>query len=170
MEDGKKAAVVVGVGAGIAGLLYLATKVKAAPPPPEAAAIRIEILDAEGNPVAHNSPAELIEGESYTVRVTVTNRSTKAGMPWEATLEIVVQAATEWTTLIPVTATMQDFGAGQTRSFDYPMSVPVGTGGETGQIIALVNDPAGVELARAREDITIISIEIIYGATVTIGV
>jgi len=33
-KDGKKAAVVLGAGVGIAGLIYLATRARAAPPPP----------------------------------------------------------------------------------------------------------------------------------------
>ena len=40
-----------------------------------------------------NSPATVIEGESYLVRVAVTNQTFKAGQPCEATLDVVVMAA-----------------------------------------------------------------------------
>lgn len=167
-EDGKKVAIIGGLAAVIGGI-FLATRAKAAPPPPEGAEIIIEVLDAEGNPLPHNSPVELEEGESYTVRLTITNLSTKAGVPWDATLDVVIQAATAYTALIPVSSSSEYFAAGQTKAFNYPMNIPLGTGGETGQITALVKDPMGVELARAAESIDIITIEIIYGATVVIG-
>lgn len=168
MEDGRKAAAAGGIMALMAALIgvLLAAAAKAAPP---GAKIGIEVLDAQGNPLPHNSPVELIEGESYTVVVTATNMSTKAGEPWDVTFELVISAATEWRELIPITATMEDFAAGQTRSFSIPMYVPLGSGGETGQIVALLRDPAGNEIVRATEPFTIITIEIIYGATITIG-
>lgn len=164
----KKVAVGLGVAAGVGALLYLAAKAKAAPP--EGATVKIQVFDAEGHLITSNSPLELIEGESYTVRVTVTNLSTKAGEPWDAELEVVVHASTEWEALIPVTTSMEAFAAGQTLSFDYPMMVPLGVMGFSGQISATINDPAGIRLARVLEPFTIITIEIIYGATVVIGV
>jgi len=170
MEDKKKAAAAV-AGMGAIGLAYfLATKAKAAPPPGAQASIGIEILDAQGNPVPHNSPATLVEGESYIARLTVTNRSTKAGQPWEATFEIVAHASTAYETLIPVTATQEYFGPGETRAFDYPFTVPLGTGGQSGQISGVVNDLTGVRLARAIEDFTITTVEIIYAAEIIVGV
>jgi len=105
-----------------------------------------------------NSPATVVEGESYSVRLTVTNRSTKAGIPVGAPLEIVISAATAWTTLIPVTPSTEAFAAGETRSFDYAMGVPLGSGGEFGQIIGLVRDPTGIEVARAAEDLNIVEV------------
>ena len=168
-KDGKTA-MIVGLGVATAGVILLATKAKAEPPDEEGAGVIIEILDSEGNPVSHNSPVELVEGESYQANIWVTNQSTKAGEPWEAVLEIIVGAHISSTDLIPAAATMVPFAAGQTASKAYPFTVPMDTGGETGQILVRVKDPTGVELAYALEPINIIAIEIIYGAVVVIGV
>lgn len=155
----------IGIGLGIAGVLGVAVLARAAAPEGPAATIKIEVIGAEGH-----SPVTLEEGESYTVRLTVTNLTAKAGQPWEATLEVVVFAGTDFRTLIPTTASSEYFTAEQTRVFDYPISVPLGAGGEPGNIVAVVNDPAGIELASATEYFSIATIEIIYGATITIGV
>jgi len=116
-----------------------------------------------------NSPAEVVEGESYLVRLTVTNQSTKAGIPVDVNLEIVISAATAWTTLIPVTSSMEAFAAGQTRTFDYTMNVPLGSGGESGQIIGLVRDPTGIEITRATESISIEAVEVEYTLAVSVA-
>lgn len=139
-------------------------------PAAEGATIKIELFDAEGQPLTSSSPVELTEGESYTVRLTVTNLSTKAGAPWEATLNIGILAGTAYTTLIPFQARNEYFAPGQTRTFDYGMAVPLGSGGESGDIIADVLDPAGIKLAGAIEHFTILTVKIIYGATIVIGV
>lgn len=159
----KRAALVVGVG--LAGLaLYLVTRAKAAPSEGAAASVTIEVLGAESH-----SPIELLESESYTVRVTVTNQSIKAGVPCEATLDIFVTAGSELVRLIPdVLSRDEYFAAEQTRAFEYLISVPIGM--LPGDILAEVYDPAGEILARAFEYFTIISIEITYAATVSIGV
>lgn len=170
VENGKKAALGLGIAGGIAALIYAATRVKAAPPPEGAAAITIEIIGPEGIPLLHGSPVSVLEGESYTARVTITNLSTKAGQPWEAIFEVAVYADGAVVYFFPTTVTSEYFSAGQTLSFDYPLNVPLGIGGETGSIFGVVRDPAGIELARASEYITIQSVEIIYGATITVGV
>ena len=48
-----------------------------------------------------NSPATLLEGESYTARLTVTNRSTKAGVPAGATLGVGISSSVDGLYLIP---------------------------------------------------------------------
>jgi len=171
VDDNKKVALGLGVGLlAVGGLAYALTR-KPAPPEerPPAAGIDIKVYDAQGNLVPSNSPLTLTEGESYTVVLTVTNQSTKAGTPWEATLEVVIYAGTDYTTLIPVTARSEYFGAGETRTFSYSMNVPLGTGGEMGNIVATVNDPTGVKLADAIEYFSIEEVPIVYGATVVIG-
>lgn len=158
----------VGLGLGLAAALGIAALARAAPPEEEkkaAATVKIEVIGAESH-----SPVTLTEGESYIVRLTVANLTTKAGAPSEATLEVVIAAGTEWVSLIPIQTSDEYFDAGQTRFFDYPMNVPLGTGGQSGNIVAVVNDPAGIELARATEYLSIAEVPIIYGATVTIGV
>jgi len=160
------------VGAGVltaAGLAYLATR---KPPTEEGeAALSIVIRDAEGNIIPHNSPANVYEGQSYTVTVSMTNTSTRGGAPIEAELTLRVSARSAggvW--LIPTTDSSDVFPAGGTLSYTYPMYVPWGTGGTAGVIDAVVGTPAGAILASDSETLNIIAVAIIYGATVDIGV
>ncbi|MBA7659309.1 hypothetical protein ES703_67286 [subsurface metagenome] len=170
-KDGKKVAIGAGIVAAVVGAIALIKGKKPPitpiPPPPEgvAATISIEIIGAE-----RNSPVSLEEGGSYIARLTVTNATTKAGTPWEATLTVHIAAHTEFVTLIPVQVSDENFAAGQTRTFDFPMSVPLGAGGQPGNIIARVKDPAGINVATVIEDFTIVTSEIIYGATIVVGV
>lgn len=108
-----------------------------------------------------SSPATVIEGKSYSVRLSVTNQSTRAGLPVEATLGVGISAATEWTGLIPIQVSSEYFAPGETRTFDYTMAVPVGAGGETGQITAWVEDPTGLAIASATEDVVIAPAEVL---------
>ena len=166
-EKIKTGYILAGLGA-LGGIIYLIAKAKEAPPapPPDepTATIVIEVIGAE-----HNSPVMLTEGESYTVRLTITNRSTKAGEPWAADLHIIISAATYSYTLIPPQDTIEHFSAGQTRIFDYFMDIPVGSGGESGAISVTVADPIGIPIVTATEPVNIAIVEIVYGATVVIG-
>ena len=76
-KDGKKTGIMVGAAALIAGIIYAMSK---KPKEGEGAGVAIEILDANGNPVPKKSPASLVEGTDYTIRVTVTNGSTRGGV------------------------------------------------------------------------------------------
>lgn len=102
-----------------------------------------------------NSPAEVIEGKVYVITLTVTNQSTKAGMPVEAVLGIGISAATEFTTLISPQLSSEYFSANETRVFEYAMSVPIGAGGQGGVITSWVEDPTGLAIASATEDLVI---------------
>lgn len=171
MEDKEKAVLAIG-GLGLAGLTgYLLTrKPKPLPPEAEGAEITIEIIGPDGEPLKSNSPIEIVEGESYPVRLTVTNLSTKGGQPWEATFTIVVAAAAGGIHIIFPTDIEEYFTGGQTRSFDFPMIVPLGMGGLYGDITALVESPLGVAITSAVEFYTIVTVRIIYAAEVVIGV
>ena len=159
------------VGAGVltaAGLAYLATR---KPPTEEGeAALSIVIRDAEGNIIPHNSPANVYEGQSYTVTVSMTNTSTRGGAPIEAELTLRVSARADGVWLIPTTDSSDIFPAGGTLSYTYPMNVPWNTGGYSGAITAVAGTPAGGILASDTEMLNIIAVRIIYGATVSIGV
>lgn len=159
---------------GTIALIYAFTrKVKAVPPEEPAGTIEIEVIGAQ-----HSSPATVVEGETYTVRLTVTNLSTTAGQPCEATLRISIGATVFWDTfasevLIPAQERTENFAAGQTRTFNYTMHVSPGLGGYSGSIGASVMDPTGlIVLDQATEPLVVEAevVEIIYGATVTIGV
>ncbi|MBA7650301.1 hypothetical protein ES703_58104 [subsurface metagenome] len=105
-----------------------------------------------------NSPAAVAAGESYVVRLTVLNQSTRAGEPVGATLGVGISAATKLTTLIPAQVSSEYFAPNETRTFDFNMPVPAGTGGETGLISAWVDDPTGKAIASATEDVVIVEI------------
>lgn len=167
MKDGLT--VILAAGAGLA--LYEISRMLAKPPPEgEGAEIGIVILGPDGQPVPKNSPVSLLEGESYIVQVIVTNATTKAGVPWEATLGVATYA--DGAVVYFYTSVSRDeyFSPGETRTFNYPLNVPMGQGGESGKVWAWVSDPAGIQLGRTNEEITIETIAIIYGATILIGV
>jgi len=120
-----------------------------------------------------SSPASVVEGETYTVRLTVSNLSTTAGQPCEATLRIGIGAIVLSEVLIPTQEREEYFSANQTRTFDYTMYVPPGLGGYSGSISAAVMDPTGlIILDQATEPLVVEAevVEIIYGASITIGV
>ena len=114
-----------------------------------------------------HSPAEVIEGKSYLVKLTVTNLSTRAGLPVEAMLTVGISATTPWEILIPAKESDEYFGPNETRSFDYNMTIPVGTGGQVGFITAWVDDPTGIAIASATEDVVIEAAPIILYGVVT---
>ncbi|GAH61237.1 unnamed protein product, partial [marine sediment metagenome] len=153
----------------VLGGIYLATRAKAAPEGP-AAAIKIEVLDAGGNPVQANSPLTLDEGASYTVAVAVTNTTTKGGLPHEADLETWVMAAANWTDLIPGDIFPQHYLPTSIVYFYSSLVIPLGLGGATGAITVNVFDPEDNLVATVTKPISIRSMDIVYGATVTVGV
>lgn len=151
VEDGKKIATGLGIAAIVTTAIILATRpAKAAPPKDVAATIKIEVIGAR-----HSSPATVTEGESYSVKLTITNQTTSAGIPEEATLTIGIEATVLSEVLIPAQERAEYFSAGQTRSFSYTMNVPPGLGGYSGSIIAAVMDPTGVILAQATEPLVV---------------
>lgn len=166
-DDKNKVALGVGLVAA-AGLGYLLLKKPVPDIPVENGAVRIEIRDSEGRLLESRSPIDLTEGESYTVTVTVTNTSTKGGVPWEASLELRVGAVAGGIRLIPITDTTAFFNAGASQSFNYSMNVPLGTGGLSGVIDAVVSHGPSI-LSSGSVFFTVIIVEIIYGATVDIG-
>jgi len=170
MQDKGKAALAVGGIAGLAGVIYLATRGKAALPEGPSASISIEVLDSGGNPVPKNSPAIVNEGESYTVMVAVTNTTTKAGVPWEADLETWVMAAAGWVDLIPGDVYPSHYLPGSIGYFYSSLYIPMGLGGETGAITVNVFDPDGNLVATKTEPLTILTTALIYGATVSISI
>lgn len=116
-----------------------------------------------------SSPATVVEGESYSVRLTVTNQSTKAGVPTEAMLRIAIEAIVSldtWVTetLIPTQEREEHFSPGQTRTFNYTMNIPLGLAGYSGSIGASVMDPTGlIILDSASEPLIIEAVPIIPG-------
>ena len=100
---------------------------------------------------------ELTEGETYLVKVTTTNMSTKAGAPVAATLTIDVAGAVDSQTILD-DSVVYEFAAGETHTFEFPMAVPIGTGGQAGAVVADVFDPNGYKLADGSLAIVIASL------------
>lgn len=159
---------IVSLGLAAAVVVVLVAKAKGAPP--EEGGVSIVIYDEWGNPVPTGSPAILAEDASYTMVVTVTNLSTKGGTPWEASLTIEVSAVVDASAIMSPSLKIEYFAAGQTRTFNYALSVPLGYGGLSGSALALVKDPSGVTLDSAMEPLTVEEIPITYGAGIVIGV
>jgi len=168
LMDSKKGLLLLGLAAG--GIL-LASKLRAAElPPPEgnAASIGIVILDAAGNIVPHNFPADLYEGETYTIRVSVTNKSTKAGNPCAAVLTVANTTTLDGIGVTPGEPWPANYSSGQTLIFDYTLAIPDGSAGKFGALYFYVNDPGGNQLASAYENVNILAH--VLSATINPGV
>jgi hypothetical protein len=130
--------------------------------------LSIEILGPDGQPVPHNSPATVVEGTTYKLRMTVKNTSTKLGMGVGATL-----GTQPWGAIVstPMTFTpnwfSQAFTAGQSLVFESTFTVPDGSGGLSGIVGADVFDPSNKLIAQATETLTVQTAAIIYAATIT---
>jgi len=98
--------------------------------------------------------ALLNEGETYTIRVTTTNTSNKAGTPVPAMLTINISALVA-SQVIMDDSEVYNFGATEIKSFEFAMAVPMGAGGKVGMVTAEVLDPNGLKLADGSLDIEI---------------
>ena len=169
-----KAGLVVGIAAAL-GLAGVALASRKKPEEGPSAKIQIVFYDSEGNVVEHHSPVDLLEGEAYTAVITVTNASTKGGVPCEATLHgttdcwIMAEGWPEPVYLVHDTFA-GGFGPGESMPFYFPFAIPSGSGAAGGVIDVSVTDPDGNVIATASEPVKIISVAIIYGATIDIGI
>ena len=171
----KTKAVLAGAGfLTLLGLGWRASRAKAAPPTPEevaAAGISIEILGPDGQPVPHNSPATVVENTTYTVRATVTNMSTRAGVAVAARFVIRFGGTLDGTGLgFNPYDTQVDFAANQTLVVSSTLYVPAGAGGMTGQLTVDVIAPTGYVIATATELLNVSVPVITYAAGLTITV
>lgn len=178
-NKGKRA---LGVGIAVAAIVGVGAAIHAAQKPEEVippdgalgvgASIGITLLGPSGQPVYLTAP--LSEGVNYTLKVTVKNSSTKGGVAWATPLQISVFAGTGSATFVPSQISSQSFAAGETKVFTFPMNIPIGTGGQTGNIVARVFSPVDTALAAALASIvdpfTIGTVAIDYGATISVGV
>jgi len=102
---------------------------------------------------------QLTVGESYTVELTVENRTTRGGAPWEADLTVGVVASVSdgvaIVELIPNTENTYHFAPADSLFFTYPMSIPESTAGMSGDIAVGVRDPFGNLLNSGSVQITI---------------
>jgi len=140
---------------------------------PPGAAIGIEIFNLAGLPVESSSPLELTEGESYTLAATITNTSTKAGVPWPVTFVIGLMARIGFPPnilyVVPIEDIESEFAAGETRVFARDFSIPLGWGGASGYALCNARPLGLPAVAEARLDFTIAIVPIEYGATIIIA-
>ena len=82
------------------------------------------------------------EGVTYQVNTTVTNTSTKAGTPTAAVLNIQVSGTLNGVSILENVGDY-NFAASEAQSAVFPMTIPSGTGGQTGEVKVTVRDPSG---------------------------
>lgn len=167
-NENKRIAIGAGI-VGIVGAVYYFIKRKPVPPDEDAGMIDIAILDSDGNPVPVNSPARLAPGQTYTVQVSVTNRSTQGGAPVGAVLTTAIESFVNGTTLIPAQDRIDNFSANGMLTFQWNLPVPTGLYGVMGNVVVNVLSPLGTVIAGVTVQIEIVA-EVIYGADVDTGV
>jgi len=166
----------LGAGAALVATGIIVAKARAKEPEepeePEGTGIEIEIRDSNGNIVPHNSPASLNEGEIYSVKITVTNATTRGGIPWEAelTTNVYADVSDGFSTvhLVPSNDNVSVFAGSQAIAYSYTISPEIGVGGMTGGIFVSVHDPLGGVLKQINEQLTIVAEPTIYGAGIVI--
>jgi len=153
-------------------------KMKPVEPPEEkdVGAIKIEVYDLYGNKVPENSPLNFVEGETYNIIVTVTNLTTKAGMPWPTNLRLKLYAQNnDWTepdfptepyhVVLLSSDELHYFEGAQQQIFTYQITIPTLASGAygyqdigytlSGFIKAWLEAPTGLLLAEGHKDFTV---------------
>lgn len=114
---------------------------------------------------------QLMIGETYTIKVTVTNQTTRGGQPWEADLTVGIAASVSdgfaTIELIPSAETTSHFAPASSLPFTFPMSVPSTAAGMTGGISVGVRDPFGKLLD--SENVEVIIAECVPGSSKCVG-
>lgn len=83
------------------------------------------------------------EGQSYTLRVGVSNTSTRGGVRVAASLRlgVSVKLETKPLVLIPSQIITYNFGATEEHFFDFPLNIPIGFSGASGTMDAWLERP-----------------------------
>jgi hypothetical protein len=154
MDDkNRKTAQILGLAGALAIGMLLSRK---KPGTATAAAITIAVLDEFGNEIPHNSPVNLEAGETYTVKIIVTNQSTLQGQPVAAALTSSIGAIVVGEPPLISDTRTDNFPAGGPLTFTYPLHVPdyAFTGGQIRAIIfdLPIGDPNHQQLAVATLD------------------
>ncbi|GAI62284.1 unnamed protein product, partial [marine sediment metagenome] len=89
------------------------------------------------------------------------NMSTKAGVPVAAVLTVNIAAVVDSQTILE-DSEVYGFAAGETHTFEFSMTVPVGTGGKAGAVVAEVVDPSGNKLADGSLDVVVAVVDFVY--------
>ncbi len=102
----------------------------------------------------------LLAGQPYTVKVRVTNMSTKGGQPAAATMQISI-AAVASSLPIGSGSLTYPFAAGEGKTFSFPINVPATAG--AGAIVAKLLDPNGNFVNSMGVDVVIAATPIVAG-------
>lgn len=137
-------------------------------------AVEITVYDKYGIPVPHNSPMELIEGDPYTIAATVTNRSTKKGIPWSANLKTILMvngAVPEGLVYLVNIEDVYEYAPDETRVItSQTFTVPLGFGGYSGDAAGYLIDPNNVTIASVIEAIDYILVPIIIDVDIILDI
>jgi len=138
----------------------------------EGASLSLEIYH-RGKRLEASSPVDLVESsEPYELRAKVTNKTTRAGTPWPATLNIAMGVYANTTTLGGKAASY-NFAAGETKTITLAFYVKAGQGGKTGIAWAAVSykkDSTLHTIASKRIDIRTVAAPLKYAATIDVTV
>lgn len=169
----------IGILAGVAiigGVIYLATRKKSTTSPDgteQSGNLNMALMDEFGNPISNgigNSfSAGVVEGGNYTIRVSVTNTSTKGSVAVAATLNLLMAVSAGSTMLVNLVNTSMSLAAGETKTKDFSFTIPSGTGNSDLIANAILKDPDGASLADKLQSWSIGSQAIVYGGTVSIN-
>lgn len=180
MADDKGIQSVIVLG-GLAALGYYAyTKFKEPEEGLEAASLSFHLYDSQGNPVtpigsighigALGAAFSLVEGETYSMYLDVTNNTKKGTTPWPAQFTIKWQIDLSGLGKLTNGQYIEDFNASQTKTLGpASFTLPWDSGGRTGTITAVVNDPNTVPIASDTVDFSIGSSVPTYGAGVSVA-
>jgi hypothetical protein len=114
-------------------------------------------------------PASMVEGQTYSIPVTVTNSSTKGGTPWPATLSLAAMVTTPAGTLLSTNPASYSYAAAEGHSQNFSVAVPLGAGGAVLSFAVTVNDPNNAIAATLIKTITITTVPVSYSGTISVG-
>jgi hypothetical protein len=168
-KDKKIGLIVLGGAAVITGILLMKKDTPTEGGDDITGTIELELLDSNGNPVPHNSPYQLMEAHSYTISVTVKNNSTRLGSAISADLSVIISAVAGSSYIVSPITTTKTFAGGESKTFTCSLNIPDNTGGESGTVnVSVVG--GGSEIASGSAEFNIADVQIVYGATITIGI
>lgn len=162
MDDNMKGILFLGT---IAGGIFLLSKLSAGQGGIQGAAtVSMSIRKAGGlSGISAEIGDDLIAGDSYVLTTTVTNQSTRAGLPVAADLVMA------WGGNVVNSNQSASFGVGETKSFNVPFTVPLGLAGSTAQFSVAVKAPSGLTVASDSIQGYVQSPSINYAASVVLG-
>ena len=107
----------------------------------------------------------VVEGGTYTARVSITNQSSLGGVPVPATPTLPTRSQVGEVILLDESSPI-GLLAGETKTFDYFIPVPDGTAGLLVWVESEALSPNNIQLAYRQVSVQVQSAAIAYGATI----